>query len=232
MEERDELHREGLAILYQLARRYQPRIGDATQDGRFSGYAAMFLPRKLGDAWHAMHPEHRHLTDKTTGERRWHYGDKAVSLEAVVAEEPDRCDLLADRRNGHDLEARLYRLLLARARADIPYVVNVAVRINEPAAVLADWLRIPEAMVADLKRTLSSAGPVGGVFDSLSELRAALEHRAETDAREGARIGDLLGDGATVPDIAEILNIDTSHVREHMERIARVMSQAETGDNE
>jgi hypothetical protein len=48
----------------------------------------MFLPRRLGDAWHKSHPEHRYITDPLTGKRGWRYDHPAVSLDAITAE-PD-----------------------------------------------------------------------------------------------------------------------------------------------
>lgn len=87
-DEREELVLEGIALMYKLSDQYQPhRNGHARNDGRFSGYAAMFLPRKLGDAWHRMHPEHRQVADPETGKRRWAYLPKPTSYETVVAAE-------------------------------------------------------------------------------------------------------------------------------------------------
>lgn len=86
-QEREELLAEGLTILFELAGKYKPlqaRPGIDKQPGRFSGYAAMFLPRRLGDAWHRWHPEHRYLTDPQTGERGWCYGQPMLSLDAVT----------------------------------------------------------------------------------------------------------------------------------------------------
>lgn len=85
--EREELLAEGLTILYELAGKYKPlpmRPGIDTQPGRFSGYAAMFLPRRLGDAWHKWHPEHRYITDPGTGQRAWHYDSPMLSLDALT----------------------------------------------------------------------------------------------------------------------------------------------------
>ena len=82
-DERDELVATGLEILFKLARDYKPHIaGHNRNDSRFSGYASMFLPRKLGDAWHRNHPEHR-LKAQPDGRRRWEYGDRPISLHAL-----------------------------------------------------------------------------------------------------------------------------------------------------
>lgn len=82
--EHEELMLEGLAILCDLAARFTPRREGYTQDGWFSGYAARYLPRRLGDAWHRLHPEHRYVTDPDTGKRHWRYGKPAISLDALT----------------------------------------------------------------------------------------------------------------------------------------------------
>lgn len=81
--ELEELLAEGLAILHELAARYQPQMAGYDRPGRFSGYAAMFLPRRLGDAWHRLHPEHRSVTDPDTGKRAWTYGAPTLSLDGL-----------------------------------------------------------------------------------------------------------------------------------------------------
>jgi hypothetical protein len=86
-DEREELLAEGLTILCELAAKYKPlpaRPGIDKQAGRFSGYAAMFLPRRLGDAWHKSHPEHRYVTNPETGKRGWHYGPGMLSLDGLA----------------------------------------------------------------------------------------------------------------------------------------------------
>lgn len=85
--EREELLAEGLTILYELAGKYKPlpmRPGIDKKAGRFSGYAAMFLPRRLGDAWHKSHPEHLYITDPESGKRGWHYGAGPLSLDSLT----------------------------------------------------------------------------------------------------------------------------------------------------
>jgi hypothetical protein len=81
-DEHDELLAEGIAILYQLAERFEPRRGSHQQDGRFSGFAAQFLSRKLGDAWHRLNPDHRYVTGED-GKRTWVYYRKPVSIQAL-----------------------------------------------------------------------------------------------------------------------------------------------------
>lgn len=81
-DEREELLAEGIRILFELSERFEPRRGNHTQDGRFSGFAAQFLPRKLGDAWHRWNPDHRYVTGED-GKRQWVYYPKPVSIQAL-----------------------------------------------------------------------------------------------------------------------------------------------------
>jgi hypothetical protein len=83
--EREVLLSEGLTILYELYSKYKPGVGgrDATRS-RFSGYAAMFLPRRLGDAWRRSHRDsHRYVTNPDTGQRGWVYAERPASLEQL-----------------------------------------------------------------------------------------------------------------------------------------------------
>lgn len=83
-DEHDELLAEGLAIMAKLARDFEPhRPGYATA-GRFSGYAAAILPRRLHDAWKRLHPEH--LERRNGNRRTLEYGEQPVSL--YVAQHP------------------------------------------------------------------------------------------------------------------------------------------------
>lgn len=84
--EREDLVAEGIALMVDLAQRYTPHRAGYAQPGRFSGYAAAFLPKRLGDAWHRLHEEHRYVTDPVTGKRDWHYDQPVVSLNALVEE--------------------------------------------------------------------------------------------------------------------------------------------------
>lgn len=82
--EREELVADGICILYSLAERFEPRRAGYGQAGRFSGYAAQFLPRRLGDAWHARHPEHARV-EGSDGKRRWVYRETPISLEQYLS---------------------------------------------------------------------------------------------------------------------------------------------------
>lgn len=132
-DELEELHCEGLAILHKLAGDYIPRKEGYAQDGRFSGYAAQLLPRKLGDAWHRLHAEHMLITEPS-GARRWRYGEKAVSLEAMLADDPDCSDLLADRRRDADLKSRLHRVLYDEWCREVKVIVEVGELLSEGAS--------------------------------------------------------------------------------------------------
>jgi hypothetical protein len=123
-DEREELVCEGIAIMYDLADRYEPRRGDHEQDGRFSGFAAWALPKKLGDAWHRLHPEHRLVSDPETGKRRWIYLEKHTSFDSVVSSEVSETGLIGGGRGHvHEADVRFLRDFApipvpARPRAD------------------------------------------------------------------------------------------------------------------
>jgi hypothetical protein len=55
-EQREDLIAEGLMILCGLAARYEPHREGYAQPGRFSGYAARYLPLRMQDAWQQMNP--------------------------------------------------------------------------------------------------------------------------------------------------------------------------------
>ena len=79
-DEADELIQEGLVILFELADRFQPHMPGYDKPGRFSGYAAWALPKRLQSAWRRMHPEH--LTRKAPdGTRTLEYGLKPLSVD-------------------------------------------------------------------------------------------------------------------------------------------------------
>lgn len=88
----EELHGEGLIVLTRMAREWcglpaccPSHTGHKhARKGRFAGYAVFFLHRRLGDAWHRLHPEHRYVTDPATGKRGWRYGKPTISLDALT----------------------------------------------------------------------------------------------------------------------------------------------------
>lgn len=114
-EEREELLALGWTEFYELACHYKPlpeppcgypkwftltlddrqayearlQSDRSVKRGRFSGHAAMFFPRRFGDAWHKLHPEHRYVTDPETGKRGWVYEQPMVSLNAILEQNND-----------------------------------------------------------------------------------------------------------------------------------------------
>jgi hypothetical protein len=82
--EREELVADGLRILYELAARFEPQRPGYKQPGRFSGYAAQFLPRRLGDAWHSRNAEHVRIVGED-GRRSWAFRERPISLEQYLA---------------------------------------------------------------------------------------------------------------------------------------------------
>ena len=131
-DELDELHAEGMAILYQLAKKFQPHIAGHEHEGRFSGYAAMYLPRKLGDAWHRMNPHHL-LVTREDGGRKWDYRDRAVSLEAVLADDPDRSDLLLAKMTTGGMGDRVRKALAQKWAQKIDLIANIADLLSQGA---------------------------------------------------------------------------------------------------
>jgi hypothetical protein len=128
--EREELLAEGLTLLYELANKYKPlpeppcgyaewfamslddrqvyeralhALRDGVKRGKFSGHAAMFLPRRLGDSWHKSHSEHHYVTDQVTGKRGWRYEKPMLSLDSLTAGGGDHGDYHGER---HLLHAR------------------------------------------------------------------------------------------------------------------------------
>lgn len=97
-QEKEELIQDGLCILYALAEKFEPHREGYAQAGRFSGFAAQFLPRRLGDAWHSRHPEHVRVVNPDTGKREWKYRESPISLDAFL--EP-KGDISVDRAGAH-----------------------------------------------------------------------------------------------------------------------------------
>lgn len=85
-QEREELLSEGMAILYELSSVFVARRPGHTKDGRFSGFASFYLPKRLAEAWHRTHEEHRYVTDPETGKRRYVYLTPSTSLDGLYAQ--------------------------------------------------------------------------------------------------------------------------------------------------
>lgn len=82
-DEREELLAEGLAIMARLACDFEPHRPGYATSGRFSGYAAAMLPRRLYDAWKRLHPEH--LERRHGNHRTLEYGELPASLDAPAS---------------------------------------------------------------------------------------------------------------------------------------------------
>lgn len=89
-DEREELIVEGICIMCELGARYRPK----PPNGRFSGFAAQFLPRRLGDAWHSSHPEHRYITTPE-GKRAWRYEPPPISFDGLEGGDLERAETRA-----------------------------------------------------------------------------------------------------------------------------------------
>lgn len=81
-QQRADLVAEGLAILCELAAKYQPKMDGYSQEGRFSGYAAKLLRVRMSRAWHEMN-EH-HVMRTTPQGRKWCYVPEAESLDNLL----------------------------------------------------------------------------------------------------------------------------------------------------
>lgn len=84
-DEHDELIAEGITILYELAARYQPHMPGYQHPGRFSGYAAALLPRRMQDAYYRLHPEH--TARRVNGRKIREHGQPPISLQAPIHHE-------------------------------------------------------------------------------------------------------------------------------------------------
>lgn len=76
-EEHEELLAEGIAIVCDLWSRFVPHRDGYEHAGTFSGYVGSLLPKRLDDAYHKLHPEHRASRDEGV---RFEYGQAPMSL--------------------------------------------------------------------------------------------------------------------------------------------------------
>ena len=134
VEEREELVAENMRICVELASRFDPHRDGYQQSGRLCGYISAFQPKKSEDAYHRLHPEHRLRADPTTGKRTYVYGEKAVSLEALVGEDPDREPALADRTHESDVLGRLGAALDERWRRKRAMILQVAEMLSDESS--------------------------------------------------------------------------------------------------
>lgn len=94
-DEAEELIAEGVTILFELADRFEPHRPGYDQPGRFSGYAAWALPKRLQTAWRRMHPEHR-TRKLPDGRRTIEYGERPLSLLRKTAGHDREGEALVD----------------------------------------------------------------------------------------------------------------------------------------
>ena len=83
-EEYEELISDGVEILLKLSKGYEPHRAGYAQPGKFSGYAARYLPRRLTDAWRKRHPEMVYTTGED-GKRKYVILPKPLSIEGLRA---------------------------------------------------------------------------------------------------------------------------------------------------
>lgn len=158
-DERDELVAEGVAIMVKLAADWEPQREGYEGAGRFSGYAAQFLPRKLGDAWHRAHPEHT-LRTEGDGKRRWHYGERAVSVQALLGDD-------GEDRQGHDA-------LITDPNKEAPLDLKRAVR-EHLEEVEDTMLRVAEKLGDGLTSDREIAAELDVSTEQVREARALLQ---------------------------------------------------------
>lgn len=115
-DERDDLVAEGVVLLYDLERSFEPHREGYAQAGSFAGFAARYLPKRMRDVWHQRHEEHSYATEDD-GTRRWRYGEAAVSLDHLREDNSDGVDARTAHTGPPELEyGALERVLAARAR--------------------------------------------------------------------------------------------------------------------
>lgn len=119
-DERADLHAEGMLILWELSVRYQDQRPGYDKPGRFSGYAAAYLPKRLQDAWLRMHPEHL-VRRGSDGRRQVTYGTRGLSLETDEMPQMAATHTLAPlQQHLADDHPVAHSPLLANALADLP----------------------------------------------------------------------------------------------------------------
>ena len=108
----EELVCEGIAILFELADKYDPERDGGIDpelcegtDGvaSFAGYAWYLLPLRLVNAWHRMHPNHVLTTvtaEDGSKKRVWVYYDEPASIEERQQVHPEYLDYERHRRAG------------------------------------------------------------------------------------------------------------------------------------
>lgn len=94
--EYEDLVAEGIVILYAMEQKYIPKMDGYEKEGRFSGYAVKWMPRKMKEAWRRSREDVQSTT--VDGKRRLRFYAHAVSYDALTATEDNE---------GHYDEGRL-----------------------------------------------------------------------------------------------------------------------------
>lgn len=144
---RTELLAAGMLKMVELAKQYRPGFGGRDPlTSRFSGYAAVYLPRKLEDALHHLNGDT--LAAMPDGTRQWRYHEPPVSLD-----DPDQTQpASASPPTGQSARAEILDLRLA-----LHQTVSDDVQIAEKVGVLllagytpreiARELRAPQVLI-------------------------------------------------------------------------------------
>lgn len=233
-DEREELVAEGLRIMVELARNFTPRRDGYDKDGRFSGYAAKFLRLKLEDAYHRLHPEHR-LVTQPDGRRRYLYGDRAVSLDALTGEDPDREVALAGHDEISDMGIWLHQMLSGEAEQQIEQTMRVG-RLRHQGfdeREIASKLRMSVEQVRRCNALINDED-VSSVRrrDGLS-LREALHQASAARVATTVLVAETLVThrDIAVSGIVDLLGLDARIVRAAIESLARFRSELEVFAN-
>ena len=233
---RDELCAEGFRIMLDLAAKFEPHRAGYEHEGRFSGFAAKYLRLKLEDAYHRLCPEHTLRADPETGRRVWHYGERAVSLEAMTAEDPDRHALMAAPETSEQVEGWLRQALQEDADRTVEMTLLVA-RARGRAAARGERLtdeQIAERTGLSVDQVRDRNRRIDGMRDRPAgvTLEQALRKRNADQVELATGVGCLLSQGCTPADVSEMLRVDPGIVRDCMLLIARVRTSLETFMNE
>ena len=168
-EEREELAAEGEAIMWKLARDFDPHRDGYATAGRFSGFAAKYLRLKLEDAYHRLHEEH-HLVTQSDGGRAWQYGRAAVSLQALMGDDgEERDELLAGRAEASSPSPTIASLLREQLEERYSIAVQVAGLLGEGVSSERDVAEILGLTMTQVRQAREDLEPVAQRLLTLSE---------------------------------------------------------------
>lgn len=81
----EDLVAEGVCLLWAMSNSYKPKLDGYEQEGRFSGYAIKYMPRKIRESYNR-NTEHALHRTQPDGTRKWEYYERAVSYDELVQE--------------------------------------------------------------------------------------------------------------------------------------------------